>query len=218
MLQLDPLIADFFDCLHETHESIQFERDPLNFCQRLDIQYVIGPANLARVARWQSGPDIIVVRREQYTSRDLFTIAHEAAHIIAKREGYIKLIRRHHRVQDMRRHIERIMDDGAARLLMPLPDLEAAARSYGDSPRAIQHLMALSGASQPAALRRWVRQDFSEPRAAFEIQFNHVQDVAAWNARLPFWIFQRVSEAALEHPDLMLLTLGQGRVLGTITG
>ena len=78
-LRLDPLTSDLFDCLHETHERIRFERDPLRFCQALDIQYVLGPSNMARVARWQSGPDLIVVRHEQHTSRDLFTIAHEAA-------------------------------------------------------------------------------------------------------------------------------------------
>lgn len=216
MLRLDPLTADLFDCFHETHERIGFERDPMRFCQQLDIQYVIGPANMARVSRWQSGPDLIVVRREQYTSADLFTIAHEAAHIIAKREGYIRLIRKHHQVSDMRRHIELLMNEGGARLLMPAPDLELAAQEHGDSPRAILCLSDLSGASLPAALRRWVRQDWAEPRAAFEIHQNYVHDVAAWNARLPFWWGERVPEVALEHPDLMLLGLGRGRVLGTI--
>ena len=217
-LRLDPLTSDLFDCLHETHERIRFERDPLRFCQALDIQYVLGPSNMARVARWQSGPDLIVVRHEQHTSRDLFTIAHEAAHIIAKREGYIRLIKRHHQAQDMKRHIELLMNEGAGRLLMPLPDLEAATREHGDTPRAILHLAEVSGASLPVALRRWVRQDWNESRAAFEIEGNYVQDVTAWNARLPFWKWDRVPDVALEHPDLMLLGLGQGRVLGTLVG
>lgn len=218
MLRLDPLTADLFDCFHETHERTGFERDPRRFCQLLDIRYVFGPSNMARVARWQSGPDLIVVRGEQYTSTDLFTIAHEAAHIIAKREGYIRLIRKHHKVSNIKRHIELLMNEGGARLLMPQPDLEAAAREWGDRPQAILHLSDMSGASLPAALRRWVRQDWEEPRAAFEIQRQYVHDASSWNARLPFWTGDRVPEVALKHPDLMLLGLGKGHVLGTITG
>lgn len=118
----------------------------------------------------------------------------------------------------MKRHIELLMNEGAGRLLMPLHDLEAATREHGDTPRAILHLAEVSGASLPVALRRWVRQDWNESRAAFEIEGNYVQDVTAWNARLPFWKWDRVPDVALEHPDLMLLGLGQGRVLGTLVG
>ena len=101
VLYLDPLTSDLLDCFHETHQRIGFERDPLKFCQALDIEYVFGPSSMARVAKWQSGPDLIVVRRECHTSSDLFTIAHEACHIIAKREGYIRLIKKYHQVGDM---------------------------------------------------------------------------------------------------------------------
>ena len=215
---LDPLIADLLACIEDTHAATGYERDPARFCELQGIAYTTGPRSLSRVSRHGDGPDLIIVSHEDYGSRDLFTIAHELAHVIAKREGYIRLIRHHHQVHDQRRHIELLMNEAGSRLLMPAPDLEAAARAYGDTPRAITHLMALSGASESAAMRRWVRQDFSEPRAAAVIQGGYVADVTRWRARMPLHRWDRVPDVALEHPDLTLHGLGNGRVLATVAG
>lgn len=215
---LDPLIADLLACIEDTHAATKYERDPLRFCQLEGIDYTIGPRSLSRVSRNGDGPDLIIVSHEDYGSRDLFTIAHELSHVIARREGYIRLIKKHHKVRNMRRHIELLMNEGAARLLMPAPDLYAAAIEYGDTPRAVQHLMTLSGASEAAALRRWVRQDFSESRAAAVFQDGYVADVVRWRARMHLHRWDRVPEVALEHPDLMLYTVAPGRVIATIAG
>lgn len=213
---LDPLIADLLACIEDTHAATDYERDPIRFCELQNIEYRLGPSNLARVGRY-GGPDIICVQSAQFGSRDLFTVSHEIAHIIAKREGYIRLIRHHHLVRDMKRHIELLMNEAGARLLMPAPDLYSAAMTFGDKPGAIRHIAELSGASQMAAMRRWVRQDFGEARGAFEIQRGYIYDLVSYRARLPFRKWARVPEVALEHPELMLLSLGGGRVLGTVT-
>ena len=78
--------------------------------------------------------------------------------------------------------------------------------------------MTLSGTSEAAALRRWVRQDFCESRATAVFQYGYVADVVRWRARMGLRRWDRVPEVALEHPDLMLLRTGPGRILATVAG
>lgn len=206
------------ECIEDEHAQTNFTRDPLTFCQLQGIDYVIGPRSLARASRYQDdGPDLIVVSPEGYGSRDLFTISHEIAHVIARREGYIKAIKRHHAcVPNMRQHIEALMNHAAGLLLMPAPDLRAAYELFGETPRAIAHLAELSGASHGAAMRRWSWQDVAEARGAFLARERLILDVTACRMRMPFKRDDRVPEIHIAHPDISLLALPDGRLLGVV--
>lgn len=214
---LDRLIADTLDFVEGEHAKTEWERDPAKLCALWGIRYEVGPRNMARSREDDRAGDLITVTADSYGSRHLFTVAHEMAHILAKRGGYIRLIRHHHAsVPDMRRHIELIINYAAGRLLMPATDLQEAWDLYRERPEAVLHLMSLSGASEAAAMRRWAWQDVSAYRAAFVAQGNYIQDVTACRARMPFRRHDRVPELHILHPDVTLTSLGSGRVMGTV--
>jgi hypothetical protein len=53
-------------------------------------------------------------------------------------------------------------------------------------------------------------------RAAFVAKGNYIEDATSCQARLPFRAQDRVPELSLAHPDVSLLYLGAGRVMGTV--
>ncbi|GGO22008.1 hypothetical protein GCM10008949_08850 [Deinococcus humi] len=214
---LDALIADTLEFIEGEHAETKWERDPVKLCQLWGIRYEIGPRYMARSRDQDRANDLITVTADDYGSRYLFTVAHEMAHILAKRGGYVRLIKHYHAsVPDMRRHIELIINYAAGRLLMPAPDLLEAWELYRDRPDAVLHLMKLSGASEPAAMRRWTWQDVTAYRGAFTATENYIQDVTACRAKVPFRRHDRVPELHILHPDVSLISLGGGRVMGTI--
>lgn len=214
----DTLTQDIFDCIEEHHAAVDYTRDPLEFCRAEGIDFILGPRSLARTRRNENGPDLIVLSPSDYTPRDLFSIAHEIVHIILAREDYIKLIRHYHLPSLPpalhRRHIERIIDAGAGRIIMPNQDLALAMQKYRDHPRAIKYLMDQCGASEGAAMRRYAWQDTSEYRAAFTAHENYIQDVTACRARMPFKPRERYPKLYSHDGALTLMSLGGGRVMG----
>lgn len=211
---MDPLIADLMAYIEDQHAATGFQRNPRRLCERLDIQYLAGPRHLARSGQ---GGDLIMVAPEDYQSRLLFTVAHEVAHVLMVRGGYRALIQHHHSsVPNMRAHLEKLANHGAGLLLMPSHDLVDARRRHGETPKAVLHLVERCGASEAAAMRRWVWQDVGQARAAFTVQGRYVDDVICCRARLPFVRWDRVPELPLTHPELSVLSLGAGRVLGTV--
>ncbi|SMB89109.1 ImmA/IrrE family metallo-endopeptidase [Deinococcus hopiensis] len=214
---MDLLISDLLDYIEEQHAATNYERDPVKLAEAWGIRYEVGPRYLARSRDYDMRNDLICVTEEEYGSRHLFSVSHEFVHVLARRGGYIKLIRYYHAsVPDMRKHIELIVNYGGGRLLMTAQDLYEATREFGDSPNVILRLMEVSGASEAAAMRRWSWQDIHEYRAAFTAQGNYIQDAVRCRARLPFKRGDRVPEIHIVHPDVNLVYLGDGRVMGTV--
>ena len=210
---MDPLLADYFDYVEAEHAAVDHERRPRELCSALNIGYHVGPRSFAV---FHPAAELIVVRSEDFGSRDLFSVAHEIAHVLAHRGGYDRLIRHYHTGVDPRRHLEQIINHAAGRLLMPGPELHRVRRVYGETPEAVLALASSSGASAGAAMRRWAWQDVSEYRAAFIAQGNYIEDATACRARLPFRRRERVPELHLADPALSLLRLGAGRVMATV--
>lgn len=210
---LDPILADYFDYVETEHAAVGYERRPRELCAALGIGYHVGPRSFAL---FHPEAELIVVRHEDFGSRALFSVAHEIAHILAHRGGYDRLIRHHHTGVEPRRHLERVINHAAGRLLMPEPEVYRVRRVFGETPEAILALATSSGASEGAAMRRWVWQDVNEYRAAFVAQGNYIEDASACRARLPFRRWERVPELQLADPALNLLYLGTGRVMATV--
>lgn len=210
---LDPILVDYFDYVESEHAAVCYERRPRELCAALGIGYHVGPRSFAL---FHPEAELIVVRHEDFGSRELFSVAHEVAHILAHRGGYDRLIRYYHTNVEPRRHLEQVINHAAGRLLIPAPELGRVRRVYGETPEAILALATSSGASQGAAMRRWAWQDVNEYRAAFVAQGNYIEDATACRARLPFRRWERVPELHLCDPALSLLQLGAGRVMATV--
>jgi len=209
---MDDLIASYLHYVQAEHARTGYETNPHELCKKLDIKYVPGEHNLANAGP----PSIVIINVDQYGSRRLFSSAHEIAHVLMARGGFKKRIKREHACLGLRMksHIERIADYAAGTLLMPEPILREAWELYGDTPRAIVHVATVSGASMPAAMRRWVMQDLTASRAAFLVHGKYVRDLATCNISLPFERHERLPEPTIRHPGLRVIRYRPGRYVG----
>lgn len=86
-----------------------------------------------------------------------------------------------------------------------------------DRRAAVLHLMRLSGASEAAAMRRWVWQDTAASRGVFVTQGNYISDLTACNMRLPFARWERLLVVTLRHPEIAASRVGYGRVMVVVS-
>ena len=203
----------FLSYVESEHARQDHQHDPWALAQGLGIRVIPGTLN-----RGSAGPPaVITLARDASKTRQRFTLHHEISHVLMQRLGLEDDILAEVDEDDADEHLERVTDYAASLLLMPAPMVEQLVLAHDHAPALIPDLALRAQASLAAAMRRYVYADADAHRAAFVVHGSYIADVAACNYRLPFWLYDRVPEVTLAHPEVAAVSVGQGRLLGVMS-
>jgi IrrE N-terminal-like domain len=203
----------FISYIEFEHARHDHQHDPSALAHDLGIRVI--PSKLNRGSA--SPPAVITLARDASKPRQRYTLCHEISHVLMERAGLENDILAEVDEDDAEEHLERGTHYAASLLLMPRRMVEQVVRVHDHAPILILELVRTAQASLAAALRRYVYSDADAHRTAFVTHGSYIADVAACNYRLPFWLYVRVPEVTLSHPEVLAHSLGQGRVLGVVS-
>ena len=203
----------FLSYIASEHARHDHQHDPWTLAHDLGIRVIPGKQN-----RGSAGPPaVITLARDTSKPRQRYTLHHEISHVLMQRAGLETDILAEVDEEDSEDHLERVTDYAASLLLMPAPLVEQLVHQHGHAPVLIPELARVAQASLAAAMRRYVYADADAHRAAFVTSGSYIADVAACNYWLPFWLYDRVPEVTLSHPEVAALSLGTGKLLGVVS-
>ena len=195
------------------HARHSHQHDPWILAYDLGIRVIPGRQN-----RGSAGPPaVITLARDASRPRQRYTLHHEISHVLMQRADLENDILAEVDEDDAENLLERVADHAASLLLMPAPLVERLVEQHGHAPVLIPELAREAQASLPAAMRRYVYADADAHRAAFVSSGSYIADAASCNYWLPFWLYDRVPEVTLAHPEVAALSLGHGKLLGVVS-
>lgn len=207
--------SNYIDTVHERHN---YEKDFWKLAHSLDI-----PVEPGRFNRTGFFPRPVITLEEYlFYSPKTYTKMHEICHVLLVDSGVAEeLWANSENPEEYRAQAEAYCNFGAAQLQITNHELQQARRLYGDSPRAILHMLDKSGVIDPkVAARRLTFGEMEDDarRAAFMVRRGVVRDQCSANLPLPFKHGDLVKDLHILVPDARLLTLDPANrlVLGTV--
>lgn len=188
---------EFKDILIGIHKSLGYTTNPWEMAEKLDFEMHYGTKNSTFLI--PGSVPVITIDRCEPPTRRLFSAFHEICHPILIESGIqSKILHACCGDENWTKYwVEKFCDYGASLLLMPDHRVQQSLNRYGLSPMAIQDLAFVTGASDPAAMRRIVTFDDTQSVAGFLVYRGFVSDVVRHECRLPLKLWQQLPEC---HP------------------